>query len=119
MLQLRHLWTNWSGGKTSDQDPLYPYLAGLTYALAGPDPRWVFLWRILVCVGTNVLLFLIAKRCFGPTVGGVTGPRKLNGSVLLWRRESTGYPRLRAARLGAPCRSQDSVVDRAQTEPPA
>lgn len=69
----RALWTNWSGGKTFYQDPLYPYLIGATYALFGPDPRWVFLWQMLAGVFTNVLIFLIARRCFNPAVAGVSG----------------------------------------------
>ena len=67
------LWLRWLGGQTFYQDPLYPYLVGVTYRVFGEDPRWVFLWQMLLGTCTNVLIFLVAKRCFGSTVATVAG----------------------------------------------
>lgn len=69
----RALWAKWSGVRTFYQEPLYPYLIGATYAIFGPDPRWVFLWQMLAGVVTTILIYLIARRCFGPAVAGGAG----------------------------------------------
>lgn len=67
------VWLHWLGGRTFYQDPLYPYLIGLTFAVFGPDPRWVFVWQMCMGVATCVLIFLVTERWFGTSVGGVAG----------------------------------------------
>jgi 4-amino-4-deoxy-L-arabinose transferase-like glycosyltransferase len=48
---------------------LYPYLVAITYKFLGPDVRWVFIWQMLLGTASNVLVYLIAKRCFGSSAG--------------------------------------------------
>ena len=65
----RLLWNEWYGGSQFHQEPLYPYLIAATYRLAGSDPRWVFLWQMLLGIGTNLLIYQITRRHFGETAG--------------------------------------------------
>ncbi|MCP4594842.1 MAG: glycosyltransferase family 39 protein [bacterium] len=74
----RLLWDRWYGGRRFYQEPLYPYLIAATYRVFGADVRWVFMWQLLAGVLTNVLVYLIARRCFGDVVAVVAG-----GLVLL------------------------------------
>jgi len=67
------LWNRWLGGKTFHQEPLYAYLVALTYAVAGPDVRWVFLWQMALGVATTVLVTLLTRRWFGDLAGAVAG----------------------------------------------
>lgn len=69
----RALWDRWNGGKTFHQEPLYPYLLGLTRVVAGPDVRWAFAWQLLAGVCTVLLVHLISRRLFGELVGLVAG----------------------------------------------
>ena len=67
------LWNRWSGEHRLYQDPLYPYLVALTFTLAGEDVRWVFAWQLALGALAVLLVWLIARRCFGETVGAVSG----------------------------------------------
>ena len=78
------LWDEWYGGNRFHQEPLYPYLIGATYALFGSDVRWVYAWQMGLGVLTNVLIFLIARRCFGVRAGFVAGLLALFCSPLLF-----------------------------------
>ncbi|NMB73839.1 MAG: hypothetical protein GYA21_01765 [Myxococcales bacterium] len=69
----RRLWDRWYGGATFHQEPLYPYLVGLTYRLFGPDPRFVFAWQMVLGVLAVLLVFGIARRMFGELCGAVAG----------------------------------------------
>jgi len=69
----RVLWDRWLGGKTFQQEPLYPYLVALTYKVFGADVRWVFLWQLLLGVAIVVLVYLLARRYFGELVAAVAG----------------------------------------------
>lgn len=84
------LWRRWSNQPAFWQDPLYPYLIAATYAIAGPDPRWVYLWQSLLGVGSVVLTFYIARRLFGETAATLAaglalacGPLLIDEFVLL------------------------------------
>ena len=78
------LWDRWYGGPTFHQEPLYAYLAGLTYRLLGPDVRLVFAWQMLAGVGSGVLLLLLARRLFGEVAGAVTALLAVLCSPLLY-----------------------------------
>jgi 4-amino-4-deoxy-L-arabinose transferase-like glycosyltransferase len=67
------LWRRWLGPKQTWQEPLYPYLVALTYALKGPDPRWVFAWQMALGVGGVLLIYLITERHFGVMAAAVAG----------------------------------------------
>jgi 4-amino-4-deoxy-L-arabinose transferase-like glycosyltransferase len=67
------LWNRWSGEHRFYQDPLYPYLVALTFALVGEDVRWVFAWQLALGALAVLLVWLIARRCFGETVGVAAG----------------------------------------------
>jgi len=69
----QRLWDRWYGGKQFHQEPLYPYMVAATYALIGADVRWVFLWQMLLGVAINVLIWRLATRAFGSTVGAAAG----------------------------------------------
>ncbi|MBL8877649.1 MAG: glycosyltransferase family 39 protein [Phycisphaerales bacterium] len=84
------LWRRWSHHPAFWQDPLYPYLVGLTYAVAGPDPRWVYLWQSLLGVASVVLIYSISRRVFGDTAAVIAvalalacGPILIDELVLL------------------------------------
>ena len=67
------LWNRWLGGKTFHQEPLYAYLIAFTYAVAGPDVRWVFLWQMALGVGSTVLVVHLTRRWFGDLAAAVAG----------------------------------------------
>ncbi len=67
------LWNHWYGGPKFHQEPLYPYLIAVTYRLFGDDVRGVFAWQLAVGVLTNLLVYLIARRHFGPVVAALAG----------------------------------------------
>jgi 4-amino-4-deoxy-L-arabinose transferase-like glycosyltransferase len=69
----RPLWEEWYGGRTFHQEPLYPYLVGATYAVFGPDPRWVFGWQVIVGALSVLLVWIAGRRFFGETVGALGG----------------------------------------------
>jgi 4-amino-4-deoxy-L-arabinose transferase-like glycosyltransferase len=65
------LWDRWYGGKRFHQAPLYPYLVAATYALAGPDARWVFGWQLALGVLSVVLVHEISRRYYGSGAAAV------------------------------------------------
>ncbi len=67
------LWNRWLGGKTFHQEPLYAYLIAVTYAVAGPDVRWVFLWQMALGVASTVLVMWLTRRWFGELAAAVAG----------------------------------------------
>ena len=67
------LWSRWTGGPQFYQDPLYPYLIGLTYRLIGDDVRFVFGWQMGLGVMSSVLIWLLARRFFGDIVAACAG----------------------------------------------
>jgi 4-amino-4-deoxy-L-arabinose transferase-like glycosyltransferase len=67
------LWLRWWGGPRFHQEPLYPYLVAATYAVLGPDVRWVFAWQSVLGVLSNILVYAIARRYFGALAGLVAG----------------------------------------------
>jgi 4-amino-4-deoxy-L-arabinose transferase-like glycosyltransferase len=67
------LWSRWFGGKRFHQEPLYPYLIGLTYALFGPDALLVHLWQLAVGVACVGLLWLVTRRAFGDVAALAAG----------------------------------------------
>jgi 4-amino-4-deoxy-L-arabinose transferase-like glycosyltransferase len=82
---VERLWDRWYGGKRFHQEPLYPYMVAATYAVLGPDVRWVFAWQMLLGILGNVLVWLLARRSFGDTVGAVAaGMCVLYGPLLFY-----------------------------------
>lgn len=69
----RLLWQRWYGGRRFHQEPLYPYLLGASYALFGVDVRPMLWLQMAAGVLGNVLVWLVARRCFGDLVGGLAG----------------------------------------------
>jgi 4-amino-4-deoxy-L-arabinose transferase-like glycosyltransferase len=67
------LWQQWCGNGRLWQEPLYPYLVAVTYKVFGPDVRWVSVWQMLMGTAGNVLVYLIAKKCFGGLAGALAG----------------------------------------------
>jgi 4-amino-4-deoxy-L-arabinose transferase-like glycosyltransferase len=59
------LWDRWCGGGRFYQEPLYAYLVALTYAMTGPDVRWVFFWQMALGVASVALIWAITRRAFG------------------------------------------------------
>ncbi len=69
----RRLWDVWYGGNTFHQEPLYAYLLGASYALAGESPLPMLLFQLAAGVLGNVLVALVARRCFGDLAGALAG----------------------------------------------
>jgi len=63
------LWRRWVGGGRFYQEPLYPYLIGAVYAVAGPDPRAVIALQMALGVVSTVFVLLLARRSFGHRAG--------------------------------------------------
>ncbi len=81
----RLLWNRWYGEKRFHQEPLYPYLVGLTYKLAGAaEARWVFGWQMLLGVLSNVLIYVTTRRFFGDTAATLAGLMAASCSVLIY-----------------------------------
>ena len=58
----------WSHGETFFQAPLYPWVLGAVYSLAGPSQTVVKLLQILLSVASCWLIFRIADRVFDRVV---------------------------------------------------
>lgn len=56
-------------GKVFYQEPLYAYLIAIVYKIFGADQNWVYLLQFLLGSLTNVLVFLVGRRHFGPLAG--------------------------------------------------
>ena len=78
------LWSRWMGGHEFYQDPLYPYLIGVTYRLFGEDVRSVFAWQMALGAMSTVLIWLIAWRFFGPVVGLCAGVLAILSAPLIY-----------------------------------
>lgn len=78
------LWSRWMGGHQFYEDPLYPYLIGLTYRLFGDDVRFVFAWQMAFGVMSNVLIWLLAWRFFGPVVAACAGALAVLSAPLMY-----------------------------------
>lgn len=69
----RQVWDRLLGEKVFYQDPLYPYLLGAIYALAGPEVRAVVVVQALLGLGCVALVFGLARRLFDPEVALLAG----------------------------------------------
>jgi 4-amino-4-deoxy-L-arabinose transferase-like glycosyltransferase len=67
------LWDRWLGGATFYQEPGYPYLVGLTYALAGPRPWAVFAWQLSLGALGTLMVLQLGRRLFSETAGLAAG----------------------------------------------
>ncbi|MFT3914288.1 MAG: glycosyltransferase family 39 protein [Anaeromyxobacteraceae bacterium] len=67
------LWDRWLGGATFYQEPAYPYLVGLTYALAGPQVWAVFALQLLLGVAGVLLAAALGRRLFSESAGLAAG----------------------------------------------
>ena len=65
------LWDKWYGGNRFHQEPLYPYLIGTIYRIFGAKVQWIFIGQLILGIITNLLVYLITRKCFGDTVGAV------------------------------------------------
>jgi 4-amino-4-deoxy-L-arabinose transferase-like glycosyltransferase len=58
----------WSHGETFFQAPLYPWILGIVYAVAGPSQTVAKLLQILLSVASCWLIYRLADRVFDRTV---------------------------------------------------
>ena len=65
------LWDKWYGGNRFHQEPLYPYLIGTSYRLLGVNVKWIFIGQLILGIFTNLLVYLVTRKCFGDTAGAV------------------------------------------------
>lgn len=59
------MWTDWLGGKRFYQEPLYTYFLAAVYGIFGPNVHMVFVIQMILGIFTNVLVYLVTRRCFG------------------------------------------------------
>jgi hypothetical protein len=104
----------WLGGKIFYQEPLYAYLIGVTYRLLGPDPRLVYAWQLVLGVLANLLVWIVARRHFGDTVGAVAALLVTASGVVLHYELTL----LRDALVGFMAIALVALADRALVEPP-
>ncbi|MEP6647770.1 MAG: glycosyltransferase family 39 protein [Saprospiraceae bacterium] len=72
-------------GKTYHQEPLYTYMLAASFSLFGYNYEWVFFWQFLLGAFTNVLVFLLGKRYFGPVAGLLAALFVMfNGAILVF-----------------------------------
>src|SRR5262245_64077585 len=64
---------DWLGHEVFYQAPLYPYLLGVTYAIAGRSLLVVRIVQALIGSASCVLLALAGTRLFSPRVGVTAG----------------------------------------------
>ncbi len=76
--------SDWWSGKLFRTEPLYAYLIGITYKVFGVDVRFVFAWQLLLGIATNILIYLIARSCFGNITALVTAAFALAYAPLLF-----------------------------------
>lgn len=63
-------WLKWYGNAAIyHQAPLYPYIVGMIYALAGQNPDYVRIFQCLTSALSVLLVFLTARHYFGRTTG--------------------------------------------------
>ncbi len=79
------LWNEWYGGNTYHQEPLYAYVLAMLYALTGQGAYWMLLLQIFLGTVSGVLLWRIACRHFGDTVGLITGLLYLFCGIVLFQ----------------------------------
>ncbi|HYT77100.1 MAG TPA: glycosyltransferase family 39 protein [Vicinamibacterales bacterium] len=65
------LWSRWMHVPQFYQDPLYSYLVALTYRVTGADVRHVYAWQLALGALEDILIWLIARRCFGDLVAAI------------------------------------------------
>jgi 4-amino-4-deoxy-L-arabinose transferase-like glycosyltransferase len=85
--QVRATWDTWVGAHTFWQDPLYPYLMAVPYALFGPagGSRAVQVAQTLLGLASVVLVHLLALRSFGATAAVAAGlMAALYGPLLMY-----------------------------------
>lgn len=63
------LQSGWLAEVSSYQAPLYPYIIAAIYSVFGVDPFYVQIFQCVFSVANVFLIFLIARRLFGPRVG--------------------------------------------------
>ena len=62
---------NWLGDRMFFVDPLYPYLLGLLYAIAGHELMLVHLVQVAIGVGTCLLTGMLGRALFGGLAGNL------------------------------------------------
>ena len=78
------LWDRWLGGAAFHQEPGYPYLVGLTYRLAGPDPWAVYAWQLLLGVAGVLIVHRLALRLHSHTAAAAAGALAVLAPVPLY-----------------------------------
>lgn len=64
---------DWIGREVFEQGPLYAYLLGLFYRLAGPRDTWILILQLLAGVLTVGLIWDLTRRLFGLRAAAVSG----------------------------------------------
>lgn len=64
---------DWLGSEVFYQAPLYPYLLGVLYTVAGHDPALVRLAQVVLGACSCLLLYWAGNRWLGPPVGLIAG----------------------------------------------
>ncbi len=67
------LWDDWYCAPCLHQGPAYPYLLAVTYKLFGPDPRYAFLWQMLLGAVSALLVYAVTLRLFDDLTAGLAG----------------------------------------------
>ncbi len=80
----RLLWEYWVGEKSFYSDPLYPYWVAANFKIFGMDVRWIFLWQLILGIGSNVLIYLITVRYFGEKTGIVAAAMAILCAPLMY-----------------------------------
>ncbi|HET9553572.1 MAG TPA: tetratricopeptide repeat protein [Anaeromyxobacteraceae bacterium] len=63
----------WLGREVFYQSPLYPYLMGALYAVAGPSPMAVRVVQVVLGAGSCALIARAGRDLFGPAAGLAAG----------------------------------------------
>jgi hypothetical protein len=97
------LWERWLGGAQFFQEPLYPYLVGLTYRLAGPDVWAVLVWQLALGAAGVLVVWSLARRlgsesaALAAAILAVLAPIPLTYELTLLRDAPVAYATLALA----------------------
>jgi 4-amino-4-deoxy-L-arabinose transferase-like glycosyltransferase len=104
-----YAWATWMHPPQFYQDPLYPYLLAATYLVAGVHPHLVFVWQFALGVLSILLIYDLARRRFGETVGRVAGAMAALSGPLVYYEVLL----LRESAMVAVCLATAWLTDRA------
>ncbi len=80
----KSLWTEWYVGTRYHQEPLYPYTLAVLYHFHIDEVKAMIILQLMLGVLSGIIIFLIARKCFGATAAVLTGIFYLFCTILMY-----------------------------------